>query len=124
VLRYRLHSLHVLLLLLLAALLRSADAQHKDPSPQIITTNLPRVCSSGQRPTQVQDVTDSTSYYVCCGGDTPVVRKTCRCVDFGRKQLFTQLLQHSYVLDITRSVQHWHLKKACHGPRFEYVGLT
>jgi hypothetical protein len=74
----RMHILGLLLLLLVPSLVLQAAAQHKDPSPQIITTNLPRVCSSGSRPTQVQDVTDSTSYYVCCGGDTPVVRKTCQ----------------------------------------------
>jgi hypothetical protein len=70
--------MHSFLLMLLPLLFWHAAAQHKDPSPQIVTTNLPRVCPSGLGYTQVQDVTDSTSYYVCCGGDTPVVRKTCR----------------------------------------------
>ncbi|WIA15097.1 hypothetical protein OEZ85_001791 [Tetradesmus obliquus] len=67
-----------LLLLLLALLMQQAAAQHGNPSPQIVIDNLPKVCPGGLGYTQVQDVTDSTSYYVCCGGDTPVVRKTCR----------------------------------------------
>jgi hypothetical protein len=70
-------SLQLLLPLLL---LQLAAAQHGNPSPQIITANLPRVCSAGLGNTQVQDVTDSTSYYICCGAETPVVRKTCRWV--------------------------------------------
>jgi hypothetical protein len=70
--------MHSLLLLLPLLLLQLAAAQHGNPSPQIITTNLPRVCSAGLGNTQVQDVTDSTSYYICCGAETPVVRKTCR----------------------------------------------
>jgi hypothetical protein len=68
----------LLLLLLLPLLLQLAEAQHKDPTPQISTTNLPRVCSAGIGNTQVQDMTDSTSYYICCGAETPVVRKTCK----------------------------------------------
>jgi hypothetical protein len=66
------------LLLLLPALLQLATAQHKDPSPHIVVDNLPMVCPSGRSGVQVQDVTDSTSSYVCCGASTPVVRKTCR----------------------------------------------
>jgi hypothetical protein len=71
----RLYSLPLLLLLVS---LQLAAAQHKDPSPHIIVENLPMVCPSGRSGVQVQDVTDSTSYYVCCGASTPVVRKTCR----------------------------------------------
>ncbi|KAF6264287.1 hypothetical protein COO60DRAFT_1698359 [Scenedesmus sp. NREL 46B-D3] len=63
---------------LLLLLLQQATAQHGTATPQVVTKNLPRICPSGLGYTQVQDVTDSTSYYTCCGGDTPVVRKTCR----------------------------------------------
>jgi hypothetical protein len=70
--------MHSLLLLLPLLLLQLAAAQHGNPSPQIITTNLPRVCSAGLGNTPFQAVTDSTSYYICCGAETPVVRKTCR----------------------------------------------
>lgn len=69
-----------LLLLLLALLLQQAAAQHGNPTPHISVDNMPRICPSGLGFWQVQDVTDITSYYICCGGDTPVVRKTCRSV--------------------------------------------
>jgi hypothetical protein len=67
-----------LLLLLPLVLLRQAAGQHGMATPQVVIENLPRICPSGLGYYQVQDVTDSTSYYICCGGDTPVVRKTCR----------------------------------------------
>jgi hypothetical protein len=67
-----------LLLLLPLVLLRQAAGQHGMATPQVVIEHLPRICPSGLGFYQVQDVTDSTSYYICCGGDTPVVRKTCR----------------------------------------------
>jgi hypothetical protein len=67
-----------ILLLLPLVLLQKAAGQQDSATPQVVVDNLPRICPSGLGSYQVQDVTDSTSYYVCCGAETPTVRKTCR----------------------------------------------
>lgn len=48
------------------------------PTPEIQTSNLPTgICPSAGN-YLLPDITDSTSYYVCCGNETTTVRKTCR----------------------------------------------
>ncbi|KAF6245560.1 hypothetical protein COO60DRAFT_1655315 [Scenedesmus sp. NREL 46B-D3] len=61
------------------AVLTGSDLPNKGGEVAVVAPNsFHHFIGEGLLRFQVQDVTDSTSYYICCGGDTPVVRKTCR----------------------------------------------